>query len=62
MTHAEEVESMSDRELVAFWNILQFGRRLCNPEPDKEVLVSHELSTREIPHERNKRIIRREDA
>ena len=54
LTHAEQVASMTDNELVAFWNVLQFGRRMFNPEPDKEALVSNELSPRKIPHERNK--------
>ena len=62
MSHADQVASMTDNEIVAFWNVLQCGRRMFNPEPDKETLVSNELSVRKIPHEINKRIIKKPTA
>jgi len=58
LNYAEEIESMTDNELVAFWNILQFPSLVSDPEPDKELLVSHELSSRDIPHEKNRRTVK----
>jgi hypothetical protein len=55
MTDQDQVESMTDRELVAFWNVLQFNARFGNRDIYKETLVSMTLSEREIPHEIGKR-------
>jgi phosphopentomutase len=42
---------MTDRQLVAFWNVLQFDARFGHRDIYKETLVSVTLSEREIPHE-----------
>jgi hypothetical protein len=55
MTDQDQVESMTDRELVAFWNILQFSARFGNRDIYKETLVSMTLNERGIPHEIGKR-------
>ena len=55
MTDREQVESMTDRQLVAFWNVLQFDARFGHRDIYKETLVSMTLSEREIPHEIGKR-------
>jgi hypothetical protein len=55
MTDREQIESMTDRELVAFWNVLQFNARLGNRDIYKETFVSMTLNEREIPHEIGKR-------
>jgi phosphopentomutase len=51
MTDREQVESMTDRQLVAFWNVLQFDARFGHRDIYKETLVSVTLSERGIPHE-----------
>lgn len=60
LEHKNEIEAMSDKELVAFWNVLQFNRRMGNGEPDKAHAVSIELTRRKIPHEVGKRTVTKE--
>ena len=56
-TPFEEVESMTNRELVAFWNVLQFSARMGHRDIGKETMVSVVMSERELPHENGKRTI-----
>ena len=44
------VREMPSRELVSFWNVLQFNRRGGKADPVKVVVVDRELMAREIPH------------
>jgi len=54
-----QIRSMSDRELVAFWNVLQFSSRMVGSGRDtfREPLVSLVMSERKIPHEIGKRTL-----
>jgi len=54
MTDKQQVENMTDRELVAAWNISQAGRRMGNVHR-AEGLFEDELKRRGIPHEVGKR-------
>ena len=57
-TDAEQVEAMTDCELVAFWNVLQFSARMGGRDIYKETLVSMTLTERGINHEISKLTIR----
>lgn len=56
MSEASELARMSDRELVAYWNVLQFGNRMFrSAEADRinavhKPIVDHLLTQRGIPH------------
>ena len=56
-TPLEQVKAMSNRELVAFWNVLQFSARMGNRDTEKESLVSRVMGERNIPHEIGKKTI-----
>jgi hypothetical protein len=52
--------TMSDRELVAYWNILQFPVIIVGDDGKNERhlgIVDELLTLREIPHERGRRTI-----
>jgi hypothetical protein len=55
-----ELGTMNDREIVAYWNILQFPTLNVDPERKRErhiALVSEILVGRGIPHEFGKRTV-----
>ena len=56
-TALQQIRSMTNRELVAFWNVLQFSARMGNRDTFKESLVSLVMEERELPHELGKRTI-----
>lgn len=56
----DELDKMTNKELVAYWNILQFnGRCIQVGDTDKNVrhtqLVDELLTKRSIPHQMGKR-------
>jgi hypothetical protein len=53
-----ELNRMSNREVVAAWNVMQALRRTLNGGAhENESLVSAELSQRGIPHQVGKRTV-----
>lgn len=46
-----QVSEMSSKTLVAWWNTLQFARRMGNADLYRERLARAEMHNREIPHE-----------
>lgn len=59
-----ELDQMNDFELVAYWNVLQFSRRITDaPKIVRHLTIVDELLTvRGIPHQQGKRIITRKAA
>jgi hypothetical protein len=59
-----ELATMTDRELVAYWNILQVGARCTMSEDDRALnvlraeIVGDLLTGRGIPHKAGKKIKR----
>lgn len=59
--HSEELKSVTDNQLVAAWNILQFSLRMICDKTDLDAdinAVSAELKVRGIPHFVGKKIIK----
>lgn len=60
MNESEQLDKMSDGELVAYWNVLQMGQRMIQDAEAKNKterhlpIVSELLAERNIPHEQGK--------
>lgn len=59
-----ELDQMNDFELVAYWNVLQFSRRITDAAKIVRhlIIVDELLTVRGISHQQGKRIITRKAA